>query len=85
VERLKEFDENLGTRKATYKPYAQAIPGAYVIEKLDKSPCTNKCPNHVNAHGYVALIRQGKYREALEVIMNTLPLPGVIGRVCPHP
>jgi heterodisulfide reductase subunit A-like polyferredoxin len=85
VERLKEFDENLGTRKATYKPYAQAIPGAYVIEKLDKSPCTNKCPNHVNAHGYVALIRQGKYREALEVIMHTLPLPGVIGRVCPHP
>jgi len=85
VTRLKEFDENLGTRKATYKLYAQAIPGAYVIEKLDKSPCTNKCPNHVNAHGYVALISQGKYREAMEVIMNTLPLPGVIGRVCPHP
>ena len=85
VERLKEFDENLGTRKATYKPYAQAIPGAYVIEKLDKSPCTNACPNNVNAHAYVALVAQGKYREAMEVILRTLPFPGVIGRICPHP
>jgi len=80
-----EFDLGLGTRKATYKPYAQAIPGGYAIEKLDRSPCTNSCPNQVNAHGYVALISQGLYREAMEVIMDTLPLPGVIGRICPHP
>ncbi|MBW2721695.1 MAG: CoB--CoM heterodisulfide reductase iron-sulfur subunit A family protein, partial [Deltaproteobacteria bacterium] len=56
-----EFDEGIGPRKATYKPYAQAIPGGYVIDKRDRSPCTNACPNHVNAHGYVALIAQGKY------------------------
>jgi heterodisulfide reductase subunit A-like polyferredoxin len=80
-----EFDEGLGTRKATFKPYAQAIPGAYVIEKLHQSPCTTACPNHVNAHAYVALIAQGKYREAMEVILRTLPFPGTIGRICPHP
>ena len=80
-----EFDEGIGPRKATYKPYAQAIPGGYVIDKRDRSPCTNACPNHVNAHGYVALIAQGKYREAMEVILRTLPFPGVIGRICPHP
>jgi len=33
----------------------------------------------------VALIAQGRYPEALEVILRTLPLPGVIGRICPHP
>ena len=59
-----KFDQGIGPRKATYKPYAQAIPGGYVIDKRDRSPCTNACPNHVNAHGYVALIAQGKYREA---------------------
>jgi len=31
------------------------------------------------------MIAQGKYEEALEVITRTLPLPGVIGRICPHP
>jgi NADPH-dependent glutamate synthase beta subunit-like oxidoreductase len=31
------------------------------------------------------MIAQGKHQEALEVITRTLPLPGVIGRICPHP
>ncbi|MFO7884305.1 MAG: FAD-dependent oxidoreductase [Desulfobacteraceae bacterium] len=52
---------------------------------MDRSPCTNACPNHVNAHGYVKMIGQKKYREALEVITRNLPLPGSIGRICPHP
>ncbi len=79
------FEQGLSTRKATFKPYAQAIPSGYAIEKLDRSPCTNACPNQVNAHAYVALIAQKKYREAMEVILRNLPLPGVIGRICPHP
>jgi NADPH-dependent glutamate synthase beta subunit-like oxidoreductase len=31
------------------------------------------------------MIARGKYQEALEVITSTLPLPGVLGRICPHP
>ncbi|MGD8915991.1 MAG: FAD-dependent oxidoreductase, partial [Syntrophobacterales bacterium] len=80
-----EYDQGLSTKKATYKRYPQAVPGTYAIEKLDRSPCTNGCPNQVNAHAYTALIAQGRYREAMEVILRTLPLPGVIGRICPHP
>jgi heterodisulfide reductase subunit A-like polyferredoxin len=82
---INEFDHGLSERKATCKLYAQAIPGAFMIDKRDRSPCTNACPNEVNAHAYVALIAQGKYREAMEVILRNLPLPGVIGRICPHP
>ena len=78
------YDERLVDRKAVYKPYAQSVPGAYSIDKRDKSPCTNACPNAVNAHGYVAMIAQGKYQEAMEVITRTLPLPGVLGRICPQ-
>ena len=79
------FEQELGSRHATYKPYAQAVPGAFAITKMDRSPCTNACPNSVNAHAYVALARNGKYREALNVIVRNLPLPGTIGRICPHP
>ena len=35
--------------------------------------------------GYVQLVGQGKYAEAVRLIMERLPLPGVLGRVCPHP
>ena len=34
--------------------------------------------------GYVNMVKAGKYKEALEIIMEDLPLPGVLGRICPH-
>ena len=30
------------------------------------------------------MVKEGKYKEALEIIMEDLPLPGVLGRICPH-
>jgi len=30
------------------------------------------------------MVKLGKYKEALEIIMEDLPLPGVLGRICPH-
>ena len=74
----------LVNRKATYKPYAQAIPGGFAIEKMDKAPCGMACPAHLNVQGYVQMVKQGKYREAIEIIMQDLPFPGVLGRICPH-
>jgi len=75
----------LAERKATYKPYAQAIPGSFAIEKLDKAPCRLACPANLNVHGYVQMVKMGKYKEATQIIMRDLPLPGILGRVCPHP
>jgi heterodisulfide reductase subunit A len=80
-----EFNMKLGTRKAAYRPFPQAVPSAFVIDKLGKSPCSVTCPAGVNAHGYVALISQGKFKEALEVLRRTMPFAGVCGRVCTHP
>ncbi len=78
---------NLGlvNRKATYKQYAQAIPINYTIQKADKAPCRQACPAGINVQGYVQMVGQGKYAEAMKIIMDDLPLPGVLGRVCPHP
>ena len=79
-----EFDEGLAPRKAIFKEYAQAVPGAFAIQKADKAPCHLTCPAGLNVQGYVQMVGQGKYKEALKIIMEDLPLPGVLGRVCPH-
>ena len=47
-----------------------------------RGPCHNACPAHVDVQGYLALAHQGKYRQALELIRETNPLPSVCGRVC---
>lgn len=85
IEKGNEFDMELGKRKAVYKPFAQAVPNKVAIEKKGTSPCKYKCPAHISAHGYVALIGQGRYEEALEVVREVTPLAGVLGRVCFHP
>ncbi len=80
-----QFDEGLVDRKAIYRPYAQAFPNIFTIEKGDRAPCTLTCPAGINVQGYVALTGVGKYSEALSLIRENLPLPGVLGRICPHP
>jgi heterodisulfide reductase subunit A2 len=80
-----EFDEHLGARKAIYRYFPQAVPITYCIDKKDRAPCVITCPAGINVQGYVQLVGQGKHREAVQLIMERLPLPGVLGRVCPHP
>jgi len=85
VTNLSEWDEGLSTRKAIYRSFPQAVPITFAIEKMDRAPCVITCPAGINVQGYVQLIGQGKYEEAIRLIMERLPLPGVLGRVCPHP
>jgi heterodisulfide reductase subunit A len=79
------FDENLSTRKAVYRFFPQAVPITFCIDKKDRAPCVTTCPAGLNVQGYVQLIGQGKYEDAVRLIMERVPLPGVLGRVCPHP
>ena len=53
--------------------------------RLQLAPCRQACPLGLNCHGYVQLIARGKFDQALEVVRETLPFPGTIGRVCTHP
>ena len=80
-----EFNIGLNQGQAIYRLYPQAIPSTFAIKKFDRAPCTRACPANLSAQGYVQLIRAEKYPEALALIMDRLPLPGVIGRICPHP
>ncbi len=80
-----DWDVGLGTRRAVGRAFPQAIPITFDITKKDRAPCIAACPAGINVQGYVQLIGQGKYTEAVRLIMERLPLPGVLGRVCPHP
>ncbi|MGB8425196.1 MAG: FAD-dependent oxidoreductase [Desulfobacterales bacterium] len=80
-----EWDVGLGERQAIGRAFPQAIPITFNIEKKDRAPCVTTCPAGINVQGYVQLIGLGKYRQAVQLIMERLPLPGVLGRVCPHP
>ncbi len=60
-------------------------PGCAAIEKTGKAPCASVCPGGIHAQGYVALIAQGRFQEALDLIREAIPFPGIIGRICTHP
>ncbi len=79
------YNAEMSDRKAIHKLYAQAIPGAYAIEKKDPAPCRHGCPAQTNVHGYVSMTRDGRVQEALDIIRQRIPLPGVLGRICHHP
>lgn len=84
VERPNPYEEGLANRHAIYRPYAQAIPNVFTITKNERPPCTTTCPVNTNAQGYIALTRQGKFKEALQLIREKNPLPSICGRVCTH-
>jgi heterodisulfide reductase subunit A2 len=80
-----EYNETLDLRKAVFKQYPQAIPGAFGISKRGTAPCKATCPAHVSIQGFVALINDGRYEEALKLFKDEHPFPGICGRVCHHP
>ena len=49
------------------------------------APCSKACPAGTDCQGYVGLIANGEYKEAVKLIKEKLPLPASIGRICPHP
>ena len=82
--RFNVYEEGLVERRAMYRLYPQAVPNAFAIDKLGISPCRDACPTHQRAQGYIALIREGRYKDALRVIKEDNPFPGICGRICNH-
>ncbi len=55
------------------------------MDKRTLSPCRTSCPLGVNVQAYMALTAASRFDEALDVIRQDNPLPGICGRVCHHP
>ena len=55
-----------------------------VAEKHEVSACRYACPAHVDMRSYFYLLKQGKKKDAYDIIRESNPLPAITGRVCPH-
>ncbi|TRZ97047.1 MAG: FAD-dependent oxidoreductase [Dehalococcoidia bacterium] len=58
---------------------------AAVCQALFKSPCQHTCPAGLDIPGYIAFIKEGNFEQAYRLIMQRLPFPLTLGRVCHHP
>ena len=48
-------------------------------------PCETLCPAHVNVPGYIALVGEGRYADAIKLIRKDNPFPTACALVCEHP
>jgi len=60
-------------------------PRINVTKVFDLPNCQATCPVRQDVRGYMRLISEGRYGEALELIREANPLPSVCGYVCHHP
>ncbi len=80
-----EFNYGLSGRHAAHIAFPQAVPKKAVITRTGSSPCTFTCPAGVKPHGYISLVRAGKYEEAFLQHLEDAPFPGVLSRACYAP
>ena len=48
-------------------------------------PCVFQCPAGVDVPGYISLIHEGRYADAVRLIRKDNPFPAVCGLICEHP
>lgn len=81
-----DYNANLAGRKVAYIPFSLANPRIANIERNDSSaPCINECPGGVKPYGYITLVRNGQYEDAMNLHLEDIPLPGSLGRACYAP
>jgi heterodisulfide reductase subunit A-like polyferredoxin len=85
VATIDPFNFDLVAHRAIHIPFPQAVPKKAVMIREGTSPCSFTCPAGVKAHGYISLIRRGKYDEAFHLHMEDAPLPGSLSRACYAP
>lgn len=65
--------------------YEEHVQHGRCISALSYSvPCVSACPAHVDVPGYVALVNEGKYEEAVRLIRKDNPFPSACAYVCVH-
>lgn len=48
-------------------------------------PCVSLCPAGVDVPGYIALIAEGRYEDAVRLIRKDNPMPATCALICEHP
>lgn len=53
--------------------------------KLIDANCINACPSNVHVPGYIALMKEGRVKEAYRLMKQRNPFPFICGKICPRP
>lgn len=67
-----DYEEHVLRGKCTYQ-YTQPVP------------CVALCPARVDIPGYIALVGEGRYADAIRLIRKDNPFPTTCGFICEHP
>ena len=69
-----------------YEDYVEHVQHGRCFAKLSQPvPCVSLCPAHVDVPGYVSLIHEGRYSDAVQLIRKDNPFPAACGLICEHP
>ena len=61
------------------------LRGRCTCELNQPVPCVALCPAGVDIPGYVALVAEGRYADAVSLIRKDNPMPSVCALICEHP
>lgn len=48
-------------------------------------PCVSNCPGHIDVPGYITLVGEKRYDDAIRLIRKDNPFPSACGYICEHP
>jgi len=63
---------------------SRAVKQEQYLHKLT-APCMDRCPSHIDIPKYIEEIKNYQFSDSLATIRESMPMPAVCGRVCPHP
>jgi NADH-quinone oxidoreductase subunit F len=58
---------------------------ALVCKEIISSACQHSCPISQDVPSYIGYLAQGKFEEAVKIVLKENPLPSICGRVCDTP
>lgn len=61
------------------------VNGRCTCQYSQPVPCVALCPARVDIPGYIALVREGRYKDAIRLIRKDNPFPTTCGFICEHP
>lgn len=84
---VKKADEQALYQKSVKLPESPKIAEKLPLLDCYTAPCrgTGGCPINQDVPAYLRYVSEGKYLDALQVIVDKNPLPFITGTICAHP
>ncbi|RHA72802.1 putative selenate reductase subunit YgfK [Collinsella sp. AM43-1] len=61
------------------------VAGKSLLSDCFTTPCRTSCPIQQDIPAYLAAVDEGRYEDALNIIIERNALPFITGTICPHP